>query len=198
MYLFYLYIQYCNSIKKEYNVNEIMSDKGFIEWILNNYKRLKIYRDYLEYMEIDFRSNVAELNKGKYDSILNNDNMIISPFGDTLGKDISELLFHNEQPIIISNCSILNVNNIDLFITHNPYNNNYFRGMDKLHNIGYSIVFGVFGDLSDLDKKDKLNDIKYLEKNLLEDYEIEYETINGTYVCILKSKRKMKRLVKSL
>ena len=197
-YLVCLYIQYCNSIKKNCNVNEFMTDKEFIEWLVINRERLKIYKNFLTYLGIDFNSGVAELNKGKYDSISDNDSTIISPFGNTLDKDKSELLFYDEQPIIISNSSISDVNDIELFTTHNPYNINYFRGMDKLHNIGYNIVFGVFGDISDFDTKDKLQYIEYLKKTLSQDYEVEYETINGTYICVLKSKRKIKRLKKSL
>lgn len=197
-YLSCLYSEYCNSVKKNYNINELITDNEFIEWLILNRKRLKIYKNFLAYLGIDFNKDVIELNKGKYDSISDNDITIISPFGDTLDKDKSELLFYDEQPIIISNSYISNVNNIELFSTHNPYDFNYFRGMDKLHNIGYNIVFGVFGDASDFDTEDKLQYMEYLKKTISEDYEVEYETINGTYICVLKSKRKIKTLKRVL
>lgn len=175
-----------------------MTDKDFIDWIVHNQERLAIYKDYLTYLGIDFNSNIVELNKGKFDSISSDSNMIISPFGETLDREQSNLLFYDKTPIIISNSKISTIPDIDLFITHNPYSIDYLAGMDKLHNIGYNISFGVFGDTSDLDIKEKLKYIKYLKNKISQDYDIEYDTVNNTYMCIIKSKRKVKVLRKTL
>ena len=108
---------------------------------------------------------------------------------DFTDNDILEIVNSNHKAMI------------DYFV-HNKDNViqviNYFREIDKLHNIGHNIAFGVFGNLSDFDKKDKLQYIESLKKTISDDYEIEYETINGTYICVLKSKRKIKSLKKFL
>ena len=87
--------------------------------------------------------------------------------------------------------------NIDFFITHNPYNPYYLSNLDQIHLLGYNICLGMFGKVHDSDRVLKLRLLKQFADNLDEQFKMYYDTNNDCYFGCIKSKRKVKNLVKT-
>lgn len=197
-YILLLYKQFCDSLGKKFNKVNIFEDNDFISWIINMQKVSKEYISFLSYIGVVNRQNIlAEINKGKYDSLALNNLLIVSQFAKTMNFNDSRLFVGNNIPIIESNSTLYNASNVDFFITHNPYSTYYFSNLNQIHLLGYNICFGMFGKIYDSDKMTKLRVLKQFADGLDNQYKIYYDTNNDCYFECIKSQRKIKKLVKT-
>lgn len=188
-YIIKLYKQYCDTYNIEFNIKMINS-KEFINWIVKNKKLLEKYKRYLINIGYISSKNTAEIGKGIYDSISEDNIEIISPYAETLGKQNSRLFIVTGIPIVKKQNKIIYPSQ-ELLLTHNPYNEELSDWKD-IHNNGiYDISVGVYGNIHDKNYKKKLYMIKELSKTMNDDFIINYETDNDEYYCSIHSKRKI-------
>lgn len=168
----------------------------FANWLYEKKKALGELNKYFNFNDIDINSsNIAEVGKGKYDSIVLPTTQIISPFGETLKKENSELIIYQGEPIILGSIDKGQV--VDKFLTHNPYTFEMIKAWPTLHNSGYDIIFGICGYVQDKNIQEKRMQIDYLCYGMNEEIEENYDLINDIYVGYIRSNRKVKRLVKT-
>ena len=79
--------------------------------------------------------------------------------------------------------------NIRAFVTQNPYLLSDFCKFEQLYNkYGYSILAGVYGNISDKDKDEKIFTLDVLKEQLGTDIRTEYFWENGEYFYMVKAK----------
>lgn len=160
----------------------------------------KVSKEYINFLsDIDVVNNqnlLAELNKGKYDSLAVNNIFLVSLFAETMNCNNRELFTLNNIPIIQSDTTLYDASNVDYFITYNPYSAYYLSNLDQIHLLGYNICFGMFGKKYDSDKLQKLNTLKIFADSLNDQFQRYYETSDDCYFGCIKSQRKIKKLVK--
>lgn len=195
-YFLYLYKQYCNSIGKEFNKLNLFNDEDFIYWVIQRNKQTNIYKSYIETIGIKLEHSYdIEIGKGKYDSLGKENVLMISPFAETSGLPKSNLIFYNEEPLIITDSAIYSIFEYTSFFIHNPFFKEDIRNIVIAHNMGFNICFGIYGNNSDKDKNKKLEMLKESTENMKNDFEFNYETEDTSYYACLISKRKIKRKV---
>lgn len=187
-YLRKLYNQYCETQGKVYikpNIDE------FTEWIAINKKLLQNYKDYQMNIGYITSKTIAEIGKGKYDSISDKEIEIISPYAETLKKQNRRLVIMEGIPLIINKTEVQEPIQ-EILLTHNPYDKEIFNWKDVHNNGLYDINIGVFGHVYDKDYIKKLKLIKKLSTGMNDDFIIDYETNKDEYYCSINSKRKQK------
>lgn len=161
----------------------------------------KVSKEYINFLsDIDVVNNqnlLAELNKGKYDSLVVNNIFLVSLFAETMNCNNRELFTLNNIPIIQSDTTLYDASNVDYFITHNPYNSYYLSDLDQVHLLGCNICFGMFGKIHDSDRLLKLRELKQFTDNLDDQLKMYYDTNNDYYFGCIKSQRKVMKLVKT-
>lgn len=196
-YFYYLICQF-NSAKgiKNPDLNSKVYIEEFANWLYEQRKGYDELKKYFEFFEIDINSSsLAEVGKGKYDSIVLPTTQIISPFGETLKKENSELIIYQGEPIILGSKDKGQV--VDKFLTHNPYTFEIIKDWSTLHNNNYDIIVGICGTIYDKNIQDRKEQMIYLVHGMNEEYEENYDLINDIYVGYIRSNRKIKRLVKT-
>lgn len=174
------------------------------DWLESrNTDKLK-YKKFLTEMGLDIESvETAEVGKNKIDTltekysnttIITRDNKAFQK-SDNRNIIIGEFNLYNEIPIvhIEDEKKIIFLNEINTFITHNPYSYGDIKFWDKLFNT-YKVNVGVFGKNYDNDKLSKLDELFLLkssiEGKLIKD---EYVTYGDTYIYNIISKDQKKK-----
>lgn len=197
-YLLLLYRQYCESVGKKSLFSNINKDlNNFIIWIKRNNNISDYFKTYIEYLGIELNSGlVVEANKGKYDTIMDNSIYMISPFASTFGGNDMKIYDHHGEVVIANDKSLYTPDEIviETIITQNPYNIAFIKGFKSLHEHGKDICFGIYGDTYDSDRLNKERMMKRLFDSM-DDVNLSYDTIEGKYLCALKSDRKVKKKI---
>jgi hypothetical protein len=155
------------------------------------------YYDFLLECEIDLDSStLVEINKGIYDSIIN-PKKVVSPFAYTLKQRNKELFVYKGEPFIVIGNNLIKNKMIDTFITHNPYNKKYIKGLDEIHNYGMDILLGIYGSINDKDKNEKILLLKSFSEQLNDNYDMEYTTYYDNYYGIIFTTNKIKKYQKT-
>ena len=192
-YLLNLYKQYCDArgvICNPFDGKNLSYD--FLEWITINKLMAKEYSDYLLYLGYLKSKTVAEVGKGRYDSITSKEMAVISPYADTLELPKSELFVIDGVPLIEQGGKIV-LPEQQILLTHNPYDEMRIINWSRVHNMGdYDISIGMFGSIYDEDFSKKIKLIEEISKRMTEDHVIDYDTDKDKYFCSLNSKRKVK------
>ncbi len=78
-------------------------------------------------------------------------------------------------------------------MTQNPYTIYDLEYWDKLHNRGiHNIIVGMYGNIYDKDKEEKLDLMRNLFQKLDEEVITDYEILSDEYFCVIGSKRNIK------
>lgn len=197
-YIFMLYTQFCKSIGIPVDVLDLNNiPKEFILWIKNNQKTLSLYTKYLNYLNEDFNSlEKIEVGKGCYDSIASDNLSFVTPY-DYNKKIIGDDLKIIEYTPFIKSKNGLIIPKTDVFLTHNPYDYNPIIDWHKIHNCtDYMINVGAYGNIYDSNKKEKIKFIEQLASMLDDNYDYNYDEINGKYFCNISSHSNVKKLIK--
>lgn len=199
-----LYVQYCYAKGMPIRDKDI-HDESFIKWINSNFILSEQYGEYLKEINTNIGDRLStEIGKGIYDSIASDvENMdIVSPYASLMGYENKRfaLLPDNEDgivmPYVFSKDNRIDTLNSGIVVTHNPYNARQFLSLSDLHNQeSYDISIGMYGDLCDEDREQKLMFLKYLRDNMSDDCTYDYDTLNGNYFASLNSKRVIKQLL---
>ena len=186
-YFFMLFTQF-NEAKgyKKFYFNSINYLNEFSDWLYSLNKQSSQYSDFALFNHVVLRDSI-ELNKGRYDSISNNN---VSPFFD----DPKKIIMCQGKPYICGS-KVVKGQVVDTYSTHNPYNVFYFGNLVNLHNSSYSICFGVFGNNNDCNKDSKVKFFKSVVDSLNDNFVCDYTTIGDSYFYIVFSKKKVLKKV---
>ena len=174
-------------------------DKEFNKWLDQYSYELSAYIEFLESHGYEFKkSNIAELDKGPYDSIL------VRRVADNLSK---RLITENATAIriprqrlkvakkeILEEIKIYHNGRLDPsldFDTYMSYNltRNQVDRFSAIHNLGKDVLYGVFGNVNDIDKRAKLEDIANIYKRMNDgEFILDYQESDGTYFYMVGSK----------
>ena len=190
-YLLNLYKQYCDARGLIFNPIDVKNfSYDFLEWITKNKLMTKEYGDYLCYLgHLNFKT-VAEVGKGRYDSIASLEMAVISPYASDLSK--KELFVIDGVPLIEKSGKIV-LPQQQILVTHNPYEEMRIMNWSLIHNFGdYDISIGMFGSIYDEDFSKKIKLIENISKQMTEDFVLDYDTDKDKYFCSLNSNRKVK------
>lgn len=200
-YFKYFLQKFCSSRgmefdKKNFDITE------FIDWMNEYIKITNNYADFLRTCDIDLgSSNLAEVGKGRFDSIITPDALEISEFSETFGKP--KLIFGDiyKGLLIQGSSKIISLNDlgINTLITQNP---NSHQAVDDFtilsETLGKEIAFGMYGNFSDKDIRRKT---KMIEEILEDVYDSEfcYDTDKDNfYMTVIAKRPKIKILKKTL
>lgn len=195
-YILNLYKQYCDAIGIICEPSNITNlPDSFIEWVAQNKLLSKKYKEYLLSLGYIDGKSVYEIEKGKYDAISSDKSRIISSYGETLGQENLDFFIIGNTPLIQSSKEII-VPDIDIFLTHNPFEEMHSENWFRMHNTGlYDISIGMYGSVYEEDFGKKIKFLEMISSKMTEDHRIDYDTDKDKYFCTLNSERKIKRLI---
>ena len=179
---------------------ENINIKEFSEWIAHRRIQTDAYAYLLNHMNLNFDTPLCvEIGKGRYDSVaLSHDSTsIITPYVDKY-MEINEdrIVIKSDFKVINNIPTLIGYNDKDkketkqsefkIYMTQNPYNKEKIINWEKLHNTGdTAIIFGIYGNIYDKDKNEKLKLLKEL-KSQMQDYYVETsETIKDQYYHVI-------------
>ena len=156
-----------------------------------------MYTKYLNYLNEDFNSlEKIEVGKGCYDSIASDNLSFVTPYDynkKIIGNDLKIIEY---TPFIKSKNELI-IPKTDVFLTHNPYVYNPIIDWHKIHNCtDYMINVGAYGNIYDSNKEEKIKFIEQLASMLDDNYDYNYDEINGKYFCNISSHSNVKKLIK--
>lgn len=185
--------------------------KEFSDWVK---EQEAIGSEYLSILkEFGFNiddSNSTEVGKGKYDSVVKDlSTTIITPDYTLLYRGFKNRIINgdinvlNGYPMLINYTSMGNIMskyfiNLNTYITQNPFSSSNILGWDKIHNSGNNIIIGSYGKIYDKDKNKKIGELIEFRNRLQNDFICENIISGDTYINILGSNPKVKRLVKGI
>lgn len=193
MYLLNLYKQF----NEAFGINPIdFTDDYYMEAFNYWLRELRIssrkYQQFILELGVDIdNEKTIELRKGKYDSISLPNTRIISPYGDTLGRENSDIIMFQGEPLIVGSKKIKREQVAETYITQNPYCLCQLDDIDYFYEIGANICIGVYGNNRDIDKNKKIRQLEEYKKIFLPNASEEYETFDDTYFYILRNKGKV-------
>ena len=165
----------------------------FIYWLKDLKELSSIYLKFANYEGINLsEDDFVELNKGRYDSI--NKTVIVSPFASSMNIQNKKLVVYQGEPYIICDSKIKKGQVADTYTTFNAYNYYYLNNLDKLHNSGIRICYGIFGKNTDLNREIKIKRFNDFILKLNDECVFDIENINDNYFGIVFSNRKIKQL----
>lgn len=198
IYLEMLKKQFCEAKgynKFDNNSKEMLQDLE--SYIRDRHRLGDKYADFLRYIGVDITTEkTAEINKGKYDSIIKSYNTLaITPYP----IDIPENRLYNYSFVATENGPKLEMKTDDEklyliadmpiknYMTQNPYNLNQLRQLKYLYNSDkYNIIVGMFGKIYDYNMNIKLKQLEKLEKQLKDlDYKTAFLKDNFNYYSVL-------------
>ena len=200
-YIKALFKQFCDA--KGITVPSPNLKKAFTDWVVENYKVFLKYQEYLWFLDENLQyRDIMEINKGEYDTLAKTWENVM-PISIYVNPK-RQLHLQSEEnsdirALILTEYNDLRIPDTDIFLTHNPYDLADIQNWNKLHNQGeYNILIGMFGRKEDEDVNSKLNILSTLKDTMTDDCSLDYATDNGNYFAVLKSNRKVKKLVKVL
>ena len=199
-----LILQYLESIGENRPLDSV-SISEMADWLDLRQSQGKIYLNFIK--EIVGNSEIneygVEVNKGGLDTITNNTPIaMISeyPYGLSSLKRVTNgtFLVQNGMPKIkYSNGNTEPILEYFNYITQNPYNKDYIKGLDTLHNLGESITLGIYGSTYDSDILKKKRELSFLEDKLVEPFISEGTTLGDNYFYVVTSKPNIRTRKKS-
>lgn len=194
--LFQLFLK-ANGVKiKDSNYDKIKfyerHRNEFIDW-LKQYKLCTYeYKKYLEkYLGISLdNEKLIEFGKGNIDSIVGDNSILITPYAHTfadLYRSNSTLVFDNNNVYFNMNNENYLLNKSDTFMCNNPYMYHIMSTLEKLYNMDYNIIVGVYGKEYDKNKNAKIKILKQFKKNK-DRLGANYNTKDDNYFYVLTKK----------
>ena len=171
-------------------------DKQFKEWLVKYSCDLNAYIEFLEARGYSFKdTNIAELDKGPFDSILvrtgaeNLKERLITEIAPALKIPKRKVKIAKKEIKILHNGQLYPIDEYDSFMSYNLSSRNQLDRFSMIHNLGKDIVYGVFGNKTDLDKRTKLEGVQSIYKNMNNgEFEIAYNETQDSYFYMVSSK----------
>lgn len=197
-YMKNLVMQYVNSTgTKNIDINSENFIQEFKSWLSLIIKLSDGYIELLKFLNVDYNSlTMAEVGKGKYDSIVlnNGSTIMITPY---IKEKINNPLVSHQfvslkgRPFIIckDKPKIIKIGNI---MTQNPYSEASIHDFNLLHDMNEcDITVGVYGENTDKDKEQKLKMLKNFSEKLVRESRMDGYEFNGNYFYAVTSSPKI-------
>lgn len=186
------------------NIVEISDEflSEFYEWLLEYKEMSKEYINFLDYLDLDYKEkNTVEVGKGKFDSIVipYKTNIITK---DKKIKGVEEdriingslKICHNE-PMLINKNEVKRLRevlpNVNTYMTQNLFGNDIASWSDIHNSLTGNIILGVYGNVNDKDREDKIKMLQTLKLCLTsDDFKEEYTRWNDNYYYVIGSLKK--------
>lgn len=200
-YIKFLIEQYKNARGyKKVNPNSVEFKNDFKNWLKKNKDNGINYASLLFSLGIDFTTKKSvEIDKGNLDSIvLPYDTTIISPY---IRNDMNRQNVFDNKLVIKGYYPMRKEFDINFYrlMTQNPYSDFETKDYIKWKNIheytDYDIVLGVYGNLYDFDKEDKIRKLEIFKNYLTQEFIESYDIVNDTYYYLIASKPKKKKKI---
>lgn len=187
----------CKQFNEAFGINSPNFDdacyvEAFNYWLSELRINSQKYQQFVSEIGVDIdNEKTTELRKGKYDSISLPNTRIVSPYGETLGRENSDIIMFQGEPIIFGSNKIEREQVAGTYITQNPYSLRNLSAINYFYEMGANICIGVYGNNSDKDKNKKIAQLEEYKKIFLLGASKEYATFNDTYFYILRKKGKV-------
>ena len=203
MYEYNLIDQYYQAFGYDYRSLENNDlKKEFLEWLKERTKMKHIYLNYLYSLKKDIiERTTAEIGKTDDDTMSKlefMDNLVISSYNINDIDDSriipAKMKVKNEEIYLDFFNRVSGMflpRNLNLIMTHNPYNIYSVLNWEDLHNSGnYDIAIGIFGSIYDKDIKNKINLLTNIKEKIIDgNYIYSVDTNNDCYYATLISDR---------
>lgn len=185
------------------DVNSIDFKKEFVMWIDERQKISDGYIKLLEKLKVPYNtSEMVEVGKGKYDSIVlnNGSTIMLTPYiTQKINNPLCNYRFTVEdmKPSVILNNG--NIKSIPLksIMIHNPYDESDIYDWEKLFNHdSCNITIGIYGKCDDKDRKSKIKLLEDFRKELYLGSKMASYEANGNYYSAITSHGKTLQKVK--
>ena len=198
-YLEYLKNQFRSA--KGIKSNDLLSKQflqEFYAWIDEQQLIGEKYLKMIDHMNMEYDCyNCAEVGKGIHDSIVKNfSTKIITPYARSFkvvrhGLYDGRVYVSGEKPLIkLQNegTRTLSVGSIRLFMTQNPYDSQCISNWNRLANNSVNgIIVGMYGNIHDKDRMEKLQILNNLRKSIWQSVEIGYDFDDEYYMYAIGS-----------
>ena len=185
------------------NVDELFVKSYCLDvfYWLNERKKISYhYIDLLKKLKLPFDSlYCAEIGKGKHDTIVGPfKTKIFTPYTNGLEDlnvrskrvtKIKEMYFDYSNVMLVYPNDSYQIIMQDIFMTQNFYSENELKNWEYLHNYNKNIIVGVYGNIFDCDKNEKIKCLESLKDRLKFGYNEEFVTIDDSYCYVLASKK---------
>ena len=194
-YLNSLIVQFNGAMGKKLTLNDLKKSsilREFSQWLAirrrqtDDYYRLLKYMATIPYFHKDVECvadsrNTCELYKGNVDSVVaNTDASVISPYAGTLDKNNRLFLVRGSHVPTYTKLVYARESDghrfgvkdgiIKTILLQNPTDPSQYAGLNNLHLCGkYQIIFGVYGDVNDRNRKNKINEFLKVAKTFPSD-----------------------------
>lgn len=171
-------------------------DKEFNKWLDQYSNDLKAYIEFLESHGYEFKkSNIAELDKGPYDSILvrrQADHLadrLITENASVIHVPMRKLRVAKKEIKIFKDGRLDPTLDFDAYMSYNLTLGNQLNRFSTLHNIGKDVIYGVFGKIGDRDQRNKLEEVQTIYKYMDDlEFNLDYKEADGSYFYMVGSK----------
>lgn len=184
------------------DINSIEFKKEFVMWIDERQKLKEGYIKLLEKLKVPYdTSEMVEVGKGKYDSIVlnNGSTIMLTPYLMEKGNNplcLYRFIVEDMKPAVILNNG--NTRNVPLknIMTHNPYDESDIYEWDKLFNHdSCNITIGVYGRTEDKDKKSKIKMLEDFKRELYLGSNMSgYESCGNYYYAVTSHGKKIQKI----
>lgn len=214
-YLYYLAVQYekATGVKCKDLISVVYS-KEFSDWLRKRRGMSEKYSKMLQEIGLLDLGDpyTVEVGKGCLDTLVKeSSNAIITPypkgFDIRIGKIIISPGFKVNYgvPTLVANDDVTEIsltsNHQLTFMTQNPYTSTHIKNWEQLYNSGNSeIIVGVFGDIHDKDKAEKIRQLEMIERKTQGSLAKMEETDGDTYLTVVASNPKhlLKKIYKKV
>ena len=187
----------------KFNIKNESDRREFEDWLKDLKTKNEIYLSILKDNNIRIGNDLrtAEVFKGGLDMVTGKyKTKIISNYIDEKDNDAfikGTFKVYDGIPKVISQkdgiITIKDLDDINTFMTQNPYSPGDICGWDALHNNAFNIIFGVYGNKYDRDKKEKMEMASQLEESLnahvIDGY---YDEFGSYYYFVASDQTKIK------
>ena len=141
----------------------------FVKWVTEYRKLTTRYAKFVMNHDVDlFSPSLAELDKSVVDSIVGRNAKVISESASTLNR-LNSRLIQRDDKTYIDNFSTLIIpasKKIMTIITQNPYYINPKLDYSLIHREGYDINIGMYGFDDDINKDEKIDELRRIKEEL--------------------------------
>ena len=214
-YLYYLAVQYekATGVKCKDLISVVYS-KEFSDWLRKRRGMGERYSKMLQeigLLDLDDPYTV-EVGKGCLDTLVKeSSNLIITPYPKGFDIRIGRIIIspgfkvNYGVPTLFVRDDVteksITSNHQLTFMTQNPYTSAHIKNWEQLYNSGNSeIIVGVFGDIHDKDKAEKIRQLETIERKTQGSLAEMEETDGDTYLTVVASNPKhlLKKIYKKV
>lgn len=192
----------------------LVYSKAFSDWLRKRRKMGEKYSRMLQETGIlDFDDPyTVEVGKGCLDTLVKeSSNLIITPYPKGFDIRIGRIIIspgfkvNYGVPTLFARDDVteksITSNHQLTFMTQNPYTSAHIKNWEQLYNSGNSeIIVGVFGDIHDKDKAEKIRQLETIERKTQGSLAKMEETDGDTYLTVVASNPKhlLKKIYKKV